>query len=60
MAVDLAEEEKHLKGLEEDLTKEAVRLFEKVNQRSDDYHELVKYMWEHQSDFDEYETVLTV
>ena len=57
MAVDMRKEEEYLQGLEAELEKEAERLFARSKDRSDDYHRLASYMWEHQTDFDEYELV---
>lgn len=55
MAVNMQEEEEQLRGVEAELEKEAQRLLGNSQGHSDDYHELARYMWEHQTDFDEYE-----
>lgn len=55
MTVNMQEEEEQLEGVETELEKEAQRLFQNLQGHSDDYRELARYMWEHQTDFDEYE-----
>ena len=55
MTVNMQEEEEQLEGVETELEKEAQRLFQNSQGHSDDYRELARYMWEHQTDFDEYE-----
>lgn len=57
MAINLSEEKEYLCGLEKELSAAADRLLEQMNYYSATSHESLKYFWDHQWEFDEYETV---
>lgn len=57
MSVDLSEEKEYLCGLEKELSSTADKLLEQMNYYSASSHESLKYFWEHQWEFDIYETV---
>ncbi len=57
MAIDLFEEEQYLKGLTCELRKAADKLLKTTEYYSDKYQEFVRYLWEEQSVFDEYESL---
>lgn len=57
MAINLSEEKEYLCGLEKELSDAADRLLEHMNYYSATSHESLKYFWDHQWEFDEYETV---
>jgi len=52
MAVDLLEEGQYLEGLKGELKKAADKLMNTTGDYSDNCQEFLKYLWEHQSDFD--------
>lgn len=56
MAVDLSEEKEYLCGLEKELSKAADKLLNQMDYYAAGSHESLKYFWEHQWEFDEYET----
>lgn len=56
MAIVLSEEKEYLCGLEKELRKTADKLLEQMNYYSAGSRESLKYFWEHQWEFDEYET----
>ena len=55
MAVDMLEEKEFLQGLTVELKKAADKLLGRLGYHSDAYRENARYLWEHRSDFDEYE-----
>lgn len=57
MAINLSEEKEYLCGLEKELSGTADKLLEHMNYYSDSSRESLKYFWEHQWEFDKYETV---
>lgn len=57
MAIDLSEEKKYLCELEKELNGKADKLLSHTNGYSASFHESLKYFWEHQWEFDNYETV---
>lgn len=56
MAIDLSEETEYLCGLEKELSKTADKLLNQMNYYSAGSRESLRYLWEHQWEFDEYET----
>lgn len=57
MAIDLSEEKKYLRELEKELNDKADKLLNHMNGYSASSRESLKYFWEHQWEFDNYETV---
>lgn len=56
MPINLSEEKEYLEGLEQDLRKTADKLLKHMDYYSAASHESLRYFWEHQWEFDEYET----
>lgn len=56
MAIDLSEEKEYLCGLEKALRNTADKLFEHMNHYTAASREVLKYFWDHQWEFDGYET----
>ena len=55
MAINYDEEKKYLEILKAELKQEADKLFDKMIFHSDGYQKSARYLWEKQSEFDEYE-----
>lgn len=57
MAMDLSLEKEYLEGLKKALGREADKLVDKMNDISKGYLESARYIWENQSQFDQYEMI---
>ncbi|MCM1188347.1 MAG: ATP-binding domain-containing protein [bacterium] len=56
MPINLSEEKEYLQGLEAELRRTADKLLNHMDYYAAGSHESLKYFWEHQWEFDEYET----
>ncbi|MCM1027695.1 MAG: AAA family ATPase [Roseburia sp.] len=57
MPINLSEEKEYLQGLEEELRKTADKLLKSMEHYSASSREFMRYFWEHQWEFDVYETI---